>query len=1668
MGVEDEKEKIGTQANPEESNKIKKHLIHPKWLRIVLKSLMWIIISVVCIAIIVPVLLYIPPVQTFVKNIALNMVEKSTGMKIGIDNFRLKWPLDVALDGVTVVEATGDTMVYAKEVIADVKLAPLFKLDIDVNELMLKDAGIRIMAPDSSMLLKLKASLIDVDDKSSVDIKTLDINLNKILVKEGDLSLYMDVWKKKPAPSDSTSVPLKISIHEADLQDFTFGMGMLPTIDTLSLTTKSVILRNGIVDLSANKVTADYIGTSDGSVIFITPTPEYVATHPLPVDSVSVAGAPMIIMGDTISVNSFKAVYAVKNARPLPGFDPSFIEVDNVFIRLDNFYNEASTVKLPITRLEAHERSGLTVTEGKGLIQIDSIGLSLKDVSIHTPFSELNASASVPFAMMEMKPYAPFDVDASGSVGWPDIESFVPDLKSYTTKLPARSPLDFNIRADGSLADIDIPSLGITVPEVLSLKASGNASNVLDIKKLDASITFDGSVTGPKTIDALIGIKDFRLPALKLTGKAMAKNENYSVNFDLETTLGSLVAKGAVGLNSEKYKASVSVKDFNVAGFMPEIGIGKISAQLKAQGAGFNPTKANSATDISLDVSSIVYNGTVLRDIGADITLNHGKYVASVTSPNEKLGIDLNAEGVVAPDLYTIDLDGKIKNIDLFSLGLAVEESSLSGDIQLEGNASPDKWLYEASLCVKDLQYRLGNLSYDFPDDIDLSFRSVIDKVSAELTASQTKIDFVSQTGLKELINSFTIVGDSIGKQIAARNLDIEKLQKELPPFALNIEASGNGAIGDFLGGSGLSVDTVYGHITNDSIIHANLSVIELANASMRADTLSLGLSQRGDFLDYRVHMGNRPNNPIADFADVNINGYIGENRLMLGLRQQNQKGETGYRLGLTTAFADSLVTVHFTPLKAMIGYIPWTFNEDNSVEVNIKNFRVDANLLAKSAKSQILLRTEKGKGGNDELHIALDNIHIQDFLNLSVFAPPITAALNVDLRVGYYDSWLYGTGNVGVKDFTYNKLKVGDFDLSLRAGRNDDGSTGARLGLKINGKDAMAANALLVPDSLKRLEVKSMGLELTHFPLSIANPFLGKDVAQLSGSLIGDFSLKGSFEEPKLNGYLSCDSVAVFIPMMGSSVKFNKDSVLVADNIIDFNSFDIWGANKNPITINGTVDINNLRSVIFNLGLDANNFQLMNNDSRARSDLYGKLFLNLHATARGPMEHFSINANMNLLSATDITYSIPQTAAQLTTHNTTGIVRFVNFADTTHVTKEDSVSSAFAMRIVVALNLEPGIQVNVIYPGSTTTGNARVELSPSGSLNYFQNYMGDMRLNGQIYLGNGYARYSMPIVGDKKFNFNQGSYVQWNGELLNPSFNISATDDVKASVIENGNSRIVNFLVEVDITNNLQAPKIEFNLDTDDDLTIRNELMSMTADQRSMAALNMLLTGQYTGNGIRTASSDLLQGTMYNLLTSQINGWLANNVRGVDISLGVDQYDRTVNGESSTSTSYSYTLSKSLFNNRFKISVGGNYTTDASADENFSENLINDISFEYILKQTQNVTMFVRLFRHTGYESILEGEITETGVGFTLRRRLATLKDLFKWGLPKFLRSDRAPNQGFMPPQFGGSTPIMNPSALNSAKLPARSDSIENKQDSVPVGQLPTPETKIEHNEKE
>lgn len=1589
----------------EETPKKKKHFIRPRWLRIVLRVILCLIIFIL----LIPVLLYIPPVQTFVKNLACNMVYDSTGMKIEIDKFRLRWPLDVQLDNVLVIDAAKDTMVQARQVIADVKMRPLLDLDVQLNRLQLIDGYYHMISPDSSMILKVKAGLLDVDSKSSANIRTSEILLNKAYLKDGDLKLYMNVWKQKPTPTDTTaSTPFLIKANDLQLDNFTFGMSMLPTIDTLQLAVNNLRLKEGVIDLRSNSVKWKLASVNGGEATYLTPTPEWVAQHPAPPPLPS-SGPPMKIMGDSISLDNFKALYAMKGAKPVPGFDPSYISVSGVAIGMKDFYNESSTVRLPITRLEATERSGLKILNGKGTIGVDSIGLILTDLNVATPYSHVEASADVPFALMELKPDASTTVTANASIGLPDVDSFMPDLKVYTSKIPARNPILLNLEANGTLADITVNRFDASLREIVEIKAKGYARNPLDIKKLNAYLDFDGKLSDPALISKFVGTGGIKVPAFTIKGNASADRDEYGADFTLLSTAGDVAADGKVALNSERYSVDASLREINVAQFMPDLGIGKVSGHVKAAGAGFNPMNGKAVTNANILISAIEYNKRRFNNIHADIDLRpDGNFDLIATSPNQGLDFDINGTGSIHPDNYAFDLQANIRDLNIKELGMTDSICYGHGLIYLNGTASPERWLYNARLDLSDFEWRFGEQEIAIPGTAFAEVIAIGDATAVHVDSDLTYLDFESGEGLKRLVEKFTNVSEIVMKQIEERNLAVDSISRLLPPFNLTLRASGRGLLHQFLAPYEMSLDTAYATLTHDSLLKGDIGATRFMSSSINLDTLTLKLNERRNLLDYRIHLGNRPGT-LDEFAQVNLNGYIGQNRLAASLSQQNIKRETGYRIGLTAAFMDSTVSVHFTPLKSTIAYLPWTLNDDNFVEFNLFNHRIEANLLASSSESSILLRTEPLPDGARELHAKIDNLKIQDFLKISVMAPPLAGSLNTDLRVKYDNQRFSGTGTVDLANLTYEKNRIGTFNLDLDAGYALSGNTDVTAGLKIDGLKAMEAYASLRPDSIGAMSPDSLGVRLTRFPLSIANPFLD-NMAVMSGYLNGNMRMDGSFTKPRLNGFIAFDSVAAKIPMAGSSLKFTNDSVKVSDNVVKFDKFNIFGKNENPLTLNGIVDASSFSDVGFDLSLDANNFQPIGNDNRARSDIYGKLFLNLGATVKGNLNRMDVNANLNVLGTTDITYVVTMAETQFTGTTDSDVVKFVNFNDTTQVAEADSIASTMNMRVNAKVTVSPGTEVTVLLPAVTGGSNAtdRVELQPTANLVYFQNYMGDARMNGSVVLGQGFARYSIPVVGQKKFDFNPTSSVTWSGPVMNPSFNISATDEMKANVTTGSNSRLVNFLVTLHAVGNLNNPQVSFDLSTNDDLSIQNELQSMSADQRQTQAMNLLLYGQYM-SGDTKGNANLGGNMLYSFLESQLNSWAAKTIRGVDLSFGINQYDKLDNGASSTETSYSYQVSKSLFNNRFKINVGGNYSTDASADENLEQNLISDISLEYILRQTQTTNMAVKLFRHNGYESILEGEITETGAGFVMKRKLDNLKRLFHFLLPKKKRRKAA-----------------------------------------------------------
>ncbi|MDE6511542.1 MAG: hypothetical protein K2L00_05565, partial [Muribaculaceae bacterium] len=907
----------------------RKHLIRNPWIRRPLKVLGCLVLFVL----LIPVLLYLPPVQDFAVKTAAKMVADKTGMKIGIDRLRLKFPVDLSLSGVSVVEASGDTMVMAREAIVDVKLRPLIGLDVQIKRLRLRDGYYRMLSPDSSMLMKIKAGLLEVDDKSWANMKTSTISLNDAKLRDGDVFLSMDVWKQTSTPKDTTSTPFYITAKHLAIENMLFTMTMLPTIDTLRFQAKNLSLDGGVIDLRNMTIRMDDVTASHGDALMLAPSLEYVKEHPAPApDTTAAPSAPTTIVADRITLTDFNARYAVQDAPAVKGFNASDIRVSGLDIELENFYNQATNITLPVTYLKGMEQCGLTITEGTGVFSMDSTGMKLRDFDIRTPFSHIQATAAIPNALLAFEPSALLDVDINASLGMNDINSFMPDLSAYTSVVPATTPLNALVKATGQLGDADIERFDVALPGTLSLRANGKAKNALDMKELVANLDFDGELRRPEIVKKFVDLNGINIPTLNIKGKASANRENYAADFRLTTPQGNLAADGHVGMNSERYDVKAAVHSLNVGYFLGDKTIGPVTASLSASGAGFNPEKRGAHTDVRLDLASALYNGHSIKDITLLATLANEDFTLKAKSPNPVLSFDIEGSGRISDNLYKADISADIHNVDLMALGLSETKNSGGAILRLNGTASPHTWIYDVDLDARSVDWHLPDQDISIPDSVDLKFVSTPYDVRCLIGARGADLKFLSSVGLESLIKKFTDISAMIPTVIKERRLDVPQLEAKLPPFTLTADVNGKGIVSQFLAPSKMGIGDLSVKLSKDSLINGDMVLNTFHTESMRLDTVTMDIRSRGELLDYVIHLGNRPGT-FDDFADVRMSGYFGENRLSAYLVQHDIKKKMGYRLGFTASLADSVMSLRFTPLKATIAYLPWTFNMDNYID---------------------------------------------------------------------------------------------------------------------------------------------------------------------------------------------------------------------------------------------------------------------------------------------------------------------------------------------------------------------------------------------------------------------------------------------------------------------------------------------------------------------------------------------------------------------------------------------------------------------------------------------------------------------------------------------------------------------------------------------------------------
>ena len=618
----------------------------------------------------------------------------------------------------------------------------------------------------------------------------------------------------------------------------------------------------------------------------------------------------------------------------------------------------------------------------------------------------------------------------------------------------------------------------------------------------------------------------------------------------------------------------------------------------------------------------------------------------------------------------------------------------------------------------------------------------------------------------------------------------------------------------------------------------------------------------------------------------------------------------------------------------------------------------------------------------DQEMTVELSRIGLQQFRKVIPYMPDMDGWMGASLHYVDSEGQMMLSADLKVDDFVYEKSPMGNWNMNGVYLPGDSGRHHVDGFLMHNDREIVYMNGIYQPDASGN-EYITGSLELQHFPLATLNPFIPEKMVEFTGDVDGMLSMEGNPMKPVLNGSLQLDSVHMNMPELSVGFRFDDKQVKMVDSKMVFDRFNIYSKGDTPFAINGSVDFSDMEKMMVDLRMKTTNYELMNAPKNRRATTYGKIYVDVDATLKGPVEELKMRGNMNVLGKTDFTYVLKDSPLMVT-DRLGDMVEFVNFNDTVTVDETETPAVALTgMDIAMTIHIDQAVQAHVDL---TADGSNYMEVEGGGDLAFQYTPQGEMLLNGRYSLISGELKYEIPIIPLKTFNIQNGSYLNWTGNMMNPEMNIKATERIRASVSNGeGAPRMVSFDVGINLTDRLENLGLAFTLDAPDDASVQEDLNAMSVEEKGKLAVTMLVTGMYMAEGNSTGGFNV-----NNALNSFLQNQISNVVgQSMDVSFGMES---TTDAEGGRGTDYNFQFARRFWNNRFRIVIGGTVSTGNTAQKD--DMFIDNVAIEYRLDNSG--TRYVKLFHETNYESILEGEVIETGLGVVLRKKVSKLGELF------------------------------------------------------------------------
>lgn len=1555
--------------------------------RTILKCILYTIVSLVVILLLLPALLYVPAIQQGIAQYATRAASEQTGMQIELERVRLRFPLDIELSNALVVIPPNDTMLQCESLVLELGFKKIFQKEIEIENLSFEKTKFHYV--DSLKTFDLKVNVDELGLKARpVSLINERATLPDVSLTGGDVILNLVSTPEDTTETSPSTFAWAFEVANIHLKDISYVMTTKPHVTSLQSAIDDAHLSNAVVDIGKQQVTLSS-AKIDGALCKYLSLPASESKDDLqPVAQGEVL--PWVINVDTLSLAKSKVTYGKLDYLPVKHFDPSYLSLYDLNINAEDIYNKAMEVAVKVNHLSFHERSGFAVSHANMSLLLDSSNVLVDNLYLATQNSTLQGSLKADASILEQSPYANLSLNMNLSLSMFDAPYFVPTISNYLPLLPT-SKVNAKIDVGGNLSMLHLKKAEVALPDNLEMELSGDIANILNSQPLKARASINGKLINGELLQAFIGDKDSSsliIPDnIALNGRVELKGDTLRPAVNIALAEGSANVSGEVNLAAESYGVDISVNKFPLQKLFKDVPLGNLTTLLTAKGVKFNPMQEGATSNILLKVDSLYYNRYDYTDIKLKVALSDGIYNGSIVSNCQDAKMSLTLQGLLSEQKQTLNLNGDIPNLNLQNLNFSNDNFSLVSSVDISASADT-MGVYAVKGGIGKTVVRMYGAKRTL-QGLNMDISADTTQINANVEAQGLYLSFFSPQSLDNFISAVDSVIVEAKNQTDSLKFNIDQIKAKMPSCTLSFSLEDNPIVSALLKRNGITLGQAQLDFASNGKepIYLKSGIYSLKQGEASIDSICANLNQNTETLEYELLAGGVKSGETKG-GSIKLFGVAVDNSLTINCLQTDSEQNKGFDFGgRVLVDSTSLAFSMITP-KPILGYREFIVNDGNYIALSDKE-RVEADFVLTSGEKLVSLQSGQDTTQN-QLFVKLQQLDIASMLKLYPLSPKIEGVLSADLGLNINSKHFGVKGDLRVDTLVYEDGNVGDLNLKAGYVALEEGGQRVALSLNLNDKEVVKLGGKYNTSSEGGMKLK---LSIDELPLLSVNPFIPADLLKLTGELNGDFSLDGSQEKINMDGFLQFQDVDMTLPSIGTTFTLSPEKITMKDNTITMYNFGMSGPNKQPMLLEGSIALGDIKETLYDFGkirsdilITASEFQLINVKKNNKTLVYGKAFSDMFLVIQGYLNNLTLGGNVALLNGTELTYTM-RDGGMAQQEDVSSLVTFTAFNDTINqdeVEVKQNVHWGVDMSVGISIGQAVKVAVNL-----TPDAKSGIDIQGGGELLYTMNMLGDTQFTGKYNIMNGTVRYSLPVVATKVFTIDDGSYIEWNGDIADPTMNITAQNKVRATVNQGGVSNMVNFYVQIGIKNTLEDLDLTFDLTAPEDMTISNELASMSEDQRSEQALSMLLYNTYTGVSGTESNFDA-NTALGSFLSKELNQWANKTLKNVDLTFGVDSYTSAA-GESSLD--YSYEFSKSLLNDRLKVSVGGSYNPDLSPDE-VAQSILGDVSLEYQLDSRDN--MLLKLFR-SSTNDILEGNISEYGVGFAVRKQVVKLKELFQ-----------------------------------------------------------------------